>query len=109
MLVEMENLLITWLEDCSQKRIPIGINNIMVKALSLFSSLKENKFKADTTIFSASRGWFEKFKARTVIQSVKLTVRRTLENGIICYRKSYEVKNKATSVQTTLDKYFSRK
>jgi hypothetical protein len=23
-LVEMENLLITWLEDCNQKRIPIG-------------------------------------------------------------------------------------
>jgi hypothetical protein len=36
---------------------------IMVKALSLFSSLKENKFKGDTTIFSASRGLFEKFNA----------------------------------------------
>jgi hypothetical protein len=44
-LVEMENLLIIWLEDCNQKRIPIGTNNVMVKALSLFSSLKENKFK----------------------------------------------------------------
>jgi hypothetical protein len=41
-LVEMENILITWLEDCNQKRIPFGTNNIMVKALSLFSSLKEN-------------------------------------------------------------------
>jgi hypothetical protein len=40
--VEMEYILITWLEDCNQKQIPIGINNIMVKALSLFSSLKEN-------------------------------------------------------------------
>jgi hypothetical protein len=38
-LAEMENLLITWLEDCSQKRIPLGTNNIIVKALSLFSSL----------------------------------------------------------------------
>jgi hypothetical protein len=46
-LAEMENLLITWLEDCNQKRIPTGTNNIMVKALSLFSSLKENKFKED--------------------------------------------------------------
>jgi hypothetical protein len=35
-LVEMENLLITWLEDCNQKRIPTGTNNIMVKALCLF-------------------------------------------------------------------------
>jgi hypothetical protein len=64
-LVEMEDLLITWLEDCNQKRIQIGTNNITVKVLSLFSSLKENIFKGDTTIFSASRGWFEKFKART--------------------------------------------
>jgi hypothetical protein len=108
-LVEMENLLITWLEDCNQKRIPIDSNNIMVKALSLFSSLKENKFKGDTTIFSASRGWFEKFKARTGMHNVKLTVRRTLENEISCYRKMHEEKKKATSVQTTLDKYFSRK
>jgi hypothetical protein len=69
----MENLLITWLEDCNQKRIPTGTNNIMVKAVSLFSSLKENKFKGDTTIFSASRGWFEKFKARTGMHNVKLT------------------------------------
>jgi hypothetical protein len=108
-LVEMEILLITWLEDCSQKRIPIGTNNITVKALSLFSSLKENKFKGDTTIFSASRGWFEKFKARTGMHNVKLRVRRTQENGISCYRKVYEEKKKATSVQTTHDKYFSRK
>jgi hypothetical protein len=41
----MENLLITWPEDCNQKQIPIGINNIMVKALSLFSSLKENQIE----------------------------------------------------------------
>jgi hypothetical protein len=35
--------------------------------------------------------------------------RRTLANGIICYHKLYESKNKATSVETVLDKYFSRK
>jgi hypothetical protein len=69
--VEMENLLIIWLDDCNQKRIPIGTNNLMGKALSLFSSLKENKFKGDTTIFSASRGWFENFKARTGMHNVK--------------------------------------
>jgi hypothetical protein len=38
-----------------------------------------------------------------------MVVRRTLEKGISCYRKMYEEKEKATSVQTTLDKYFSRK
>jgi hypothetical protein len=39
----------------------------------LFSSLKENKFKWDITIFSASRRWSEKFKARSRLHSVKLT------------------------------------
>jgi hypothetical protein len=38
-----------------------------------------------------------------------MLVRRTLENGISCYCKMYEEKKKATSLQTTLDKYFSRK
>jgi hypothetical protein len=38
-----------------------------------------------------------------------MLVRRTLENGISCCRKMCEEKKKATSVQTTLDKYFSRK
>jgi hypothetical protein len=37
-----------------------------------------------------------------------MLVRRTLENGISCYRKRYEEKKQAISVQTTLDKYFSR-
>jgi hypothetical protein len=72
-LAEMEYLLITWLDDCNQKRIPIGTNNIMVKALNLFSSLEEKKFKGDTMIFSASRGWFEKFNARTGMHNLKLT------------------------------------
>jgi hypothetical protein len=38
-----------------------------------------------------------------------MLVRRALENGISCYRKMYEEKKKVTSVQTTIDKYFSRK
>jgi hypothetical protein len=70
--------------------------------------LKENEFKGDTMIFSASRGWLEKFKALTGMH-VKLTVCQTLENGISCYRKMYEEKKKATFVQMTLEKYFSRK
>jgi hypothetical protein len=35
-------------------------------------------------------------------------VRRILENGISCHRKIYEEEKKATSVQTTLGKCFSR-
>jgi hypothetical protein len=38
----------------------------------------------------------------------RMLVHRTLENLISCYRKMYEDKKKATSVQATLDKYFCR-
>jgi hypothetical protein len=38
-----------------------------------------------------------------------MLVFRTPENGISCYRKMYEEKKKVISVQTTLDRYFSRK
>jgi hypothetical protein len=67
----MEYLLIDWLEDCNQKWIPIGTNNIMVKALYLFSSLNEKKLKGVTIIFSASRGWFEilKLKLECIMKS----------------------------------------
>jgi hypothetical protein len=54
-LAEMGYLSITWLEECNQKRIPTGTNNIMVKTLNLFSSLKENKFEGNNTIFSAQQ------------------------------------------------------
>jgi hypothetical protein len=40
---------------------------------------------------------------------ISMLVHPALENGISCYRKSYEENKKATSVQTTLYKYFSRK
>lgn len=75
----MEHLLITWLEDCNQKWIPIG-TNITAKAFSLFLSLKGNKFKGDATVFSASRGWFQKFKAQTGIHNVKLTKKTVSAN-----------------------------
>jgi hypothetical protein len=38
-----------------------------------------------------------------------ILVRRILQNRISCYHKLYEENKKATSVQTALDKYFSRK
>jgi hypothetical protein len=77
----------------------------MVKALSLFSSLKENIQRWCHDIFCLLRVVW-KVKAGTGMHNVKLTVRRTLENGISYYRKMYEEIKKATSVQTTLHIYF---
>jgi hypothetical protein len=68
-VVEMDYLSITWLEDCNQKPIPIGTNNIIVKALSLLLPLKENKSKGDAGIFFARRERAENFKTRNGMPS----------------------------------------
>ncbi|XP_023223840.1 tigger transposable element-derived protein 1-like isoform X1 [Centruroides sculpturatus] len=71
-MVEMEDLLIIWLEDCNQKKIPISGFNIMAKALSLFSRLKETKYKEDNSKFTASKGWLENFKSRAGLKNMKI-------------------------------------
>jgi hypothetical protein len=112
-LDEMENVLITWPENCNQTRIPIatigtdkkeGIasegegcvsKEILIKELEqMFRNLetvKQRNMELDPNVERS------------------MLVRRTLENGISCYRKMHEEKKKASSVQTTLDKYFSIK
>ena len=62
-MIEMEDLLLLWLEDCSRKCIKINSNDIMMKALNLFSTLNENKYPGVSTIFSASNGCLSKFKS----------------------------------------------
>jgi hypothetical protein len=61
------------MEDCNQRWIPVGTNDIMVKAHSMLSSLEGHKFTWDATMLSASRGRAEKFKAPTGMHNVKLT------------------------------------
>jgi hypothetical protein len=95
-LVEMENLLITWMEDCNQKRIPVATigtdekeeiasegercvsKEILIRQLEQIlrnlESVKQQIMDLDPNV---ERG---------------MLVRRTLENGISCYRKMYEEK-----------------
>jgi hypothetical protein len=112
-LVEVESLLITWLEDCNQKRIPIGTIGTEEKgeiasegevcvSKEFFGKELEQMFRNLETV---------KQQIMDLDPNVEtsMLVHRTLENGISCYRKMYEEKKKATSVQTTLEKYFSGK
>jgi hypothetical protein len=57
-----ERLLITWLEDCNQKWIPIGTNNIIVRPFSLFLSLKEKKFEGIPQYFLPADGGLKSLK-----------------------------------------------
>ncbi|XP_015670871.1 tigger transposable element-derived protein 1 [Protobothrops mucrosquamatus] len=61
---EMEKLLILWIEDQIQKRLPVSLLLIQNKARSIFSTLKERAGEECTETFTASRGWFMRFQQR---------------------------------------------
>ena len=77
-MLNMERLLLMWIEDCNKKRIPLSQLIIQEKARSLFSAVaaqNENEGQTSTTTneeksFNASRGWFYRFKERTKIHNV---------------------------------------
>jgi hypothetical protein len=109
----MENLLITWLEDCNQKRIPVG--TIGTDEKEEIASEGEACVSKEILIKELEQMFRNLVTVKQQIMDLDLNVersmpvRRTLENGISCYRKMYEEKKKATSVETTIDRYFSRK
>ncbi|XP_013920865.1 PREDICTED: tigger transposable element-derived protein 1-like [Thamnophis sirtalis] len=61
---EMEKLLILWIEDQIQKRLPVSLVLIQNRARSIFSTLKERAGEECTETFTASRGWFMRFQQR---------------------------------------------
>lgn len=74
-MTNMERLLSLWIEDLNQKRIPISQMEIQAKALSLYTDLKtdEEKDGAESSKpFTASRGWFFRYKERTSIHNVRI-------------------------------------
>jgi hypothetical protein len=112
-LVETENLLITSLEDCNKKLIPIGTIGTDEKEKT--ASEGEECVSKEILIKELEQMFRH---LETVEQQIvdldpnverSMPVHRTLEKGISCYRKMHEEKQKAASVQTTLDKYVSRK
>ncbi|XP_068958887.1 putative CENPB DNA-binding domain-containing protein 1 [Petaurus breviceps papuanus] len=61
----MERLLSVWIEDQSQRGVPVNVSTIQEKAKSLFQDLKQEQGpRAEAETFGASRGWFTRFKAR---------------------------------------------
>lgn len=76
-IVNMERLLSIWIEDLNQKCIPISQMEIQAKALSLYEDLKandevENEASGAIEPFTASRGWFFRYKERTGIHNVRI-------------------------------------
>ncbi|XP_015448017.1 zinc finger protein 28 homolog isoform X3 [Pteropus alecto] len=70
---DMEKLLITWIEDQRQKRIPLSTMTITAKAKSLFAMLKEKAGPNYNVEFIASSGWFKRFKNRYSLHNAKVS------------------------------------
>lgn len=74
---KMEKALVIWMEDCSQKRIPVDGNGIKQMALRIYKQMKEmepqtsgqrdKKFE-----FSASTGWMTGYLQRHALHNIKI-------------------------------------
>uniref|UniRef100_K7FJD3 HTH CENPB-type domain-containing protein n=1 Tax=Pelodiscus sinensis TaxID=13735 RepID=K7FJD3_PELSI len=71
-ILEMEKLLVLWIEDQIEKRKPLSLMTIQTKARSLFELKKKEGYDCDQT-FTASHGWFNHFKMRANLHNVKLS------------------------------------
>ncbi|XP_045104158.1 tigger transposable element-derived protein 1-like [Portunus trituberculatus] len=73
LIIEMERLLVVWLEEQNQRRILVSLMVIQEKAKRLFEALKDEKGKgSESEEFVASRGWFMRFKARANYHNLKV-------------------------------------
>ncbi|XP_051785316.1 tigger transposable element-derived protein 1-like [Erpetoichthys calabaricus] len=70
---EMEKLLNIWMEDQIQKRTPLSLFTVQLKARSLFATLKERAGEDYSQEFVASTGWFKRFKKRFQLHNVRVT------------------------------------
>ncbi|XP_006902931.1 PREDICTED: tigger transposable element-derived protein 1-like [Elephantulus edwardii] len=69
----MERLLSVWLEDQSQRNVPLSVAIIQEKAKSLFDDLqREQGESSQMEKFSASKGWFVRFKERHCLPHFKM-------------------------------------
>lgn len=82
LMTKMEALLYIWIEDCNQKGLPLSTENISIKALTIFNTLKQKYDPDDKIKFAASRGWFDKFKRRHKLHSLVLNGESASANKI---------------------------
>jgi hypothetical protein len=74
-LEKMEKALNIWIEDQTQKRAPLSTALIRTKALNLYQYMQQDSDAEEAskaTPFSASRGWFDRFRKRACLHNVKL-------------------------------------
>lgn len=70
---DLERLLNVWIDHQTQRNIPISTNIIQEKARSLHANLLSKGTYGACGIFTASKGWFERFKKRYSLHNIKTT------------------------------------
>ncbi|XP_058028028.1 tigger transposable element-derived protein 1-like isoform X3 [Ahaetulla prasina] len=73
LLSKTEQLLVLWINDQIQKRIPISLHRIQAKARSVFETLKQGAGEECRETFGASRGWFVRFQKRYNYYNIRTT------------------------------------
>ncbi|MEE6465110.1 hypothetical protein FKM82_006454 [Ascaphus truei] len=73
LIADMEKVLVVWIENQTSHNVPLCRAIIQAKALSLFNNMKADRgdVAADNT-FEASRGWFNRFKARSQLHNISV-------------------------------------
>ncbi|KAL3890542.1 hypothetical protein ACJMK2_002824 [Sinanodonta woodiana] len=64
LIPEMEKLLAIWFNDQMQKGMPMSLLIIENKARGIFETLKACEVEESTETFTASHGWFQRFRRR---------------------------------------------
>ncbi|XP_059055009.1 tigger transposable element-derived protein 1-like [Achroia grisella] len=75
LIYEMEKLLYNWIQDQTQRRVPLSLAIIQNKALSIINTLQNKRGENnsdETKCFSASRGWFMRFKTRYSLHNIRV-------------------------------------
>ncbi|XP_026475403.1 tigger transposable element-derived protein 1-like [Ctenocephalides felis] len=75
LIYEMEKLLYNWIQDQTQRRVPLSLAIIQNKALSIMNTLQNKRGENnsdETKCFSASRGWFMRFKTRYSLHNIRV-------------------------------------
>lgn len=72
-LEKTEKALVMWIEDQTQKKVPLSSAIIREKSTRLHDRfLQETPTSSSATSFNASKGWFENFKKRHSLHNLKL-------------------------------------